>query len=442
MVLKLGEIEEFDDEEVEDVIPIMSGNDVEKPIEINDGDVLGVLPLKNMVLFPGVLLNVTVSRPHSQRMVVTAYNQDKLLAVCCQKKKDISSPTSKDLYNLGTAARVIRAMQMPDGSVMIILEGIDRIEVTEFMETKQNMFRAKIRVFNEVFPQVGDKEFLAVVSSLKEQAVKIVQNSGNFSIDAAMTLRSITNPPTLVNYICVNFGLSIADKQKLLGVESIQQRALKLLELLNHEVHMLEMKAEIQSKTNEEINKNQREWYLQHQLETIQKELGDTSEDTVRQMKKRAKNKKWNNEIKALFEDEVKKLQQMSTHSPEYATEQNYIDLLLDLPWNEYTEDNYDIHNAQKVLDEDHYGMEKVKERIVEYLAVLKQKGDMKSPIICLYGPPGVGKTSLGKSVARALGRKYARISLGGLHDEAEIRGHRNTYIGTRLLIPSLSWTR
>ena len=409
MVLKLGEIEEFEDEEVEDVIPIMNGNDVEKPIQLNDGDILGVLPLKNMVLFPGVLLNVTVSRPLSQRMVVAAYNQDKLLAVCCQKKKDIANPTSTDLYTLGTAARVVRAMQMPDGSLMIILEGIERIEVQEFMATKQNMLRARIQVIHEVFPKTGDKEFLAVVSSLKEQAVKIVQNSEGFSIDAAMTLRSIINPPTLVNYVCVNFGLSIADKQKLLALESLQQRALNLLEILN---------------------KDQREYYLQHQLETIQKELGDTGQEVVRDMKKRAKNKLWSSEIKALFEEELKKLQRMTSHSPEYTIQQSYLETLLELPWNEYSKDNFDIPHAQKILDDDHYGMEKVKERILEYLAVLKQKGNLKSPIICLYGPPGVGKTSLGKSIARALDRKYARISLGGLHDEAEIRGHRKTYIG------------
>lgn len=430
MVLRLGEIEEFDDEEVEDVIPIMNGNDVEKPIQLNDGDILGVLPLKNMVLFPGVLLNVTVSRPLSQRMVVAAYNQDKLLAVCCQKKKDIANPTSTDLYTMGTAARVVRAMQMPDGSLMIILEGIERIEVQEFMATKQNMLRARIQVIPEVFPKTGDKEFLAVVSSLKEQAVKIVQHSEGFSIDAAMTLRSITNPPTLVNYVCVNFGLSIADKQKLLALESLQQRALNLLEILNKEVHMLEMKAEIQTKTNEEINKDQREYYLQHQLETIQKELGDTGQEVVHNMKKRAKGKHWSSEIKALFEEELKKLQRMTSHSPDYTIQQSYLETLLDLPWNEYSKDNFDIPHAQKILDDDHYGMEKVKERILEYLAVLKQKGNMKSPIICLYGPPGVGKTSLGKSIARALDRKYARISLGGLHDEAEIRGHRKTYIG------------
>lgn len=438
MIYRLDE--NIDDiyEDVEDaqVIPIISGNDVEKPIQLNDGDLLGVLPLKNMVLFPGVLLNVVVTRPLSQKMVVAAYNQDKLLAVLAQKKKDVQEPKDTDLYTLGTAAKVIRAMSMPDNSLMIILEGIERIEVTEFMATKQNMIRAKVQVVPEVFPRLEDKEFLAIASSAKEQAMKVIQGNEAFSIDAAMTLRSINNPPTLINYICVNFDLSISDKQKLLKMEDLKSRAVWLLETLNKEVQLLEMKAEVQRKTKEEIDKDQREYYLQHQLETIQKELGDTGEEVIREMKKRAKGKKWSEAVRKVFEDDLKKLQRTPTHSPDYTVQQNLLDTMLSLPWNEYSEDTFDIANAQRILDRDHYGMEKVKERIIEYLAVLGQlhatKGSetVKSPILCLYGPPGVGKTSLGKSIAEALGRKYARISLGGLHDEAEIRGHRKTYIG------------
>ncbi|MBQ6777722.1 MAG: endopeptidase La [Paludibacteraceae bacterium] len=449
MVFRLGEdnIEDIYEEDVDgnELIPILGGNDVEKTIELNDGDWLGVLPLKNMVLFPGVLLNVTVTRPLSQRMVVTAYNHDKLLAVLCQKKRDIKEPKDTDLYTLGTAARVIRALQMPDNSLMIILEGIDRVEVDEFSVTKQNMIKARVHVKNEVFPSRGDKEFLAVVSTIKEQGLRVVQQGESQSLDAAMTLRSISNPPTLVNYICVNFGIQIAEKQKLLATNTIAERALRLLEILNKEVQMLEMKAEIQSKTKEEIDKDQREYYLHHQLETIQKELGDTGQEVIKEMTKRAKTKHWPESVSHTFEQELKKLQRTPTHSPDYTIQQNFLDTLLNLPWNEYTDDNYDIKHAQQVLDNDHYGMDKVKERIVEYLAVQRQlhmaaaedskkkKTDtkrIKSPILCLYGPPGVGKTSLGKSVAEALGRKYARISLGGLHDEAEIRGHRKTYIG------------
>lgn len=444
MVFRLGEdIEDIyseEENEEERVIPILNGNDVEKPINLKDGDLLGVLPLKNMVLFPGVLLNVTVTRPLSQRMVLAAYNQDKLLAVVSQKKKDIQEPRGNDLYTLGTAARVARAMQMPDNSLVIILEGIDRIEVEEFIPTKQNMMKARVHVVPEVFPYTGDKEFLAVVGSLKEQAMKVIQQSDAFSLDAAMTLRSINSAPTLVNYICVNFGLAISEKQKLLKIQSIADRAVRVLEILNKEVQMLEMQAEIQHKTKEEIDKDQREYYLHHQLETIQRELGDTGEQIINELREKAAKKHWSKQVQAVFDEELKRLQRTPTHSPEYTTQQNYLDTMLDLPWNDCSKDNLDIRHAQKVLDEEHYGIEKVKERVIEYLAVLKQitetatdkgkKRDFNAPILCLYGPPGVGKTSLGKSIAKALGRKYARISLGGLHDESEIRGHRRTYIG------------
>ncbi len=414
-------------------ISLAADDDTKEP-DLNDGDVLGVLPLRNMVLFPGVLLPVTVARPKSKKLVTTAFKNDQLLAVCCQRVQDVQEPNSEDLYPVGTAGRVMRTLDMPDGSLMVILEGIERIEIQEIVSSKTYM-KAKVRVLAEDFPKRTDKEFFALVSSLKSQAEKILRCMENIPAEAGMTLKSIDNPPTLVNYICGNFGVRIADKQKLLEMDSLKDRAVALLEIITTELQMLDMKKVIQNKTKEDIDKEQREYYLHRQMETIQKELGDSDEQQANAMLEQSKLKKWGEKMQATFEKELKKLRRMNSHSPEYATQQNYLDTLLDLPWNEYSADNYDIRNAQEILDKDHYGMEKVKERIIEYLAVLKMKAqnnasEMKAPILCLYGPPGVGKTSLGRSIAEALGRKYARISLGGLHDESEIRGHRRTYIG------------
>lgn len=433
----------FEEENGTKVIPIIHGNDRPDTEQLEDGAILGVLPLRNMVLFPGVLLPVTVARPKSQRLVKNAFEQEKLLAVLCQKDRDKQEPKGEDLYNLGTAARVVRVLDLPDSSQMVILEGIERITITEFIPSRTNL-KAKIQVVSEIFPKRGDKHFLAIVSNIKDQAIKVLRHTENMTPEAGMTLKGIDNPPTLVNYICVNFSIKIEDKQRLLNFESIADRALHLLELLNKEVQLLEMKADIQIKTKEDLDKEQREYYLHRQIETIQKELGDTGAQVINDMREKAKSKKWSSEIAAIFEKELKKMQRTPAHSPDYTIQQNYLETFIDLPWNEYTEDNFDIKHAKEILDEDHYGIEKVKERIVEYLAVLKQitawekekqdngrdKFEFKAPILCLYGPPGVGKTSLGKSIAKALGRQYARISLGGLHDEAEIRGHRRTYIG------------
>lgn len=417
------------------IIPILDGNDAVEPMKINDGDILEVLPLRNMVLFPGVLLPVAVSRPKSQKLVRNAYEQEKGIAVCCQHEQNVQEPTAKDLYTLGTAARVLKVIELDGSGLMVILEGFDRIHVDEFTTSSQGNIQAKVHPLEETAPNKDDKEFLAICGSIKEQAMSVVRQSDNTPPEAGMTLRNINNPYTLVNYICVNFGFKIEDKQELLGFDNLGNRAYRLLELLNKEVQMLQMKADIQNKTKEDLDKEQREYYLHRQIETIQKELGDTGAQVVQEMKEKAKNKKWGENVAKLFEEELKKLQRMSNHAPDYSTQQNYLDTLLNLPWGEYTEDNYDIKHAKEVLDGDHYGLDKVKERILEYLAVQKQLHETgaahaKTPILCLWGPPGVGKTSLGKSIATALGRKYARISLGGLHDEAEIRGHRRTYIG------------
>ena len=396
---------------------------------INTGDVLDVLPLKNMVLFPGVMLPVSVSRAASKKLVRAAHDDERPIAVCCQQDSSISDPESADIYQIGTTAMVNRTFEMIDGTLMVFLEGMNRIMLTEIVAEKPNI-KARVEILEEIYPNKDDKNFMATVSNLRDMAMRILKNTENIPAEALMAIRNIDNAPTLINYICVNFGIQIAEKQLLLQQEYIDKRAFRLLELLSKEVQLIDIKQSIQKKAREDMNKQQREYFLQQQMHTIQQELGDTSEKTVANMRERAKNKKWSDATANIFESEVKKLERTPVHSPEYSTQQNYLETLLSLPWNEYSEDNFDIKHAQQVLDSDHYGMEKVKERILEYLSVLKMKGDMKSPIICLYGPPGVGKTSLGKSVAKALGRKYARISLGGLHDEAEIRGHRRTYIG------------
>ena len=425
----------------DEVIQLFEGDDVARESIPQDGDILGVLPLKNMVLFPGVLLSVMVTRPRSRKLVEDAYKKEKRIAVVCQKESKTQEPKSDDLYTLGSTARVLRILNMPDNSIAVILEGINRVFIEEFIFDK-NTIKAKVRILHEVFPKRGDKEFLAITSNLKEQALKILSESNNATPDASLTLRGIDNPSTLVNYICVNFGIRIVDKQDLLGTDTLKDRAINLLAILNKEVQLIDMKKDIENKTRKDIDKDQREYFLHHQLETIQRELGDTGEQIANEYKERAKGKKWSDNIKAVFEKELVKLQRTPTHSPDYSIQQNFIEIMLDLPWNEYSDDNFDVRHAKEILNRDHFGMDKVKERIVEYLAVLHQvtlikqsdrkayKSDFKAPILCLFGPPGVGKTSLGKSIAEALGRKYARISLGGLHDEAEIRGHRKTYIG------------
>lgn len=420
---------EDDDEKA--ILNILAGNDKEQDLTINNGDILTVLPLKNRVLFPGVLLPVTIVRPKVQKQILSVYRQEKQLAVLCQRK-ETEDPKDTDLYTIGTSARILRMMNMPDQSVVVILEGIERIAVEEFSTTKTGAIRARIHAIPEIFPnKKEDKELIAIGQNIKDQTMILIKSESSIAPDARMMVSSITHTPTLINYLCVNLGFSLSDKQRLLEYTDIQKRALELLSLLNREVEMQKMKEEIQSKTQDEISKDQREYFLHQQLEAIHKELGDDGAQVVSEMEERAKSKKWSKEVDELFHKELMKLRRTNPHSSDYSVQQNWLETMLELPWNEYTQDNFDIKHAREVLDRDHYGIDKVKERIIEHLAVLKQRGDMRSPILCLYGPPGVGKTSLGKSVAEALGRKYARVSLGGLHDEAEIRGHRRTYIGS-----------
>lgn len=354
------------------VIKIVEGNDKKAVRKLNDDEVLPVLPLRNMVLFPGVLLPVSIGRPKSLKLVKKAFEDESLIAVCCQKDSDVQEPEGKDIYTLGTAARVIRTFDMPDGSTTVILEGSERILIDKIIDT-QPFLMASVKTHAEIFPKRDDKAFLATLGNVKDIAEKILQSS-NLPKEASLALHNIDNPPTLVNYICVNFSFDNKDKQALLAQDKLEERAFMLLELLNKQLQMIQIKQSIQEKAMEDINRQQREYYLQQQMQTIQKELGNTSAQTIEALKDRAKTKKWSDSVQQTFEKELKKLEMTSPHSPEYATQQNYLETILSLPWNEFTEDNFNIKNAKKVLDNDHYGMEKVKERILEYLSVLKLK--------------------------------------------------------------------
>jgi len=413
-----------------DIFPIISLDERSSELNMNSGDVLPILPLRNMVLYPGVLLPVSVARSKSLKLVRAANENELLIGVCSQIDKKLDDPNIDELFPMGTVAQVVRILEMPDNTTTVILEGKRRFHLGEVESLKPYM-KAKVNLVEDILPDVNDGSFLALVSSIKDLAINIINDSGAMSPEMAFAIRNIENPVFLINYVCVNFGLNVKEKQRLLEIDEIMDRGYQLLELLNKESQLLEIKMSIQNKAKEGIDQQQREYFLQQQMKTIQNELGGNSpEMDVADFRERIKNKKWNEATAKVFDKEMKKLERMSQHSPDYTTQLNYIETMIDLPWNEFTKDNFNLKNAKKVLDKDHFGMETVKDRILEHLAVLKLKGDMKSPIICLYGPPGVGKTSLGKSIATALNRKYVRISLGGLHDEAEIRGHRRTYIG------------
>ena len=413
-----------------DMFPIISLDERTSELNINSGDVLPILPLRNMVLYPGVLLPVTVARSKSLKLVRAANENDTLIGVCSQIDKKQDDPSIDQLFPMGTVASVVRILEMPDNTTTVILEGKRRFHLGE-LETIKPYMKAKVNLVEDIIPDPSNEMFLALVSSIKDLAINIINDSGAISPEMAFAIRNIENPIFLINYVCVNFGLNVKEKQRLLEIDEVIDRGYQLLELLNKESQLLEIKMSIQNKAKEGIDQQQREYFLQQQMKTIQNELGGGSpEQDVADFRERANEKKWNEATAKIFDKEMKKLERMSQHSPDYSTQLNYIETMLDLPWNEFTKDNFNLKNAQKVLNKDHFGMDTVKDRILEHLAVLKLKGDMKSPIICLYGPPGVGKTSLGKSIATALNRKYVRVSLGGLHDEAEIRGHRRTYIG------------
>lgn len=390
---------------------------------------LPILSLRNTVLFPNTVIPITISREKSVKLISDAEKGDRRIGVVAQKSSETEEPTADEIYRIGTLANIIKKIKLPDDSTMVIIQGVRKFKIKEVTETKP-YFKAKIESINEKKPKI-DKEFQGLMGSIKDLSLQIVELSPNIPKEASIALKNIDAPFFLVNYIASNLNIDVVEKQKILEINNLKKQAEIILTHLSKEIEMLQIKNEIQSKVRTDLDKQQRDFFLHQQLKTIHEELGMTTPDQeLEEFKKRAKTKKWNKDVQAVFEKEIGKLGRMNPAAADYSVVANYLELLLDLPWNEYTEDNLDLIKAQQILDKDHYGLEKIKERILEYLSVIKLKGDMKSPILCLHGPPGVGKTSLGKSIARAMGRKYIRMSLGGLHDEAEIRGHRKTYIG------------
>lgn len=414
-----------------DFIPIIPLNESEGDnmdgIEVPDE--ISLLPLRNTVLFPGVVLPITVGRDKSIKAVNDAYKADKLIGVLAQKDSNTEDPEIMDLEGVGTIAKIIKLIKMPDGGTTVIIQGKSRFSV-ESIVTEDPYFRAKIKALVDEEPP-KDADFEAYVSNIKEMAAEIIQLSPNIPSEASIILRNIESPSFLIHFVSGNLNTEIKDKQRLLELNNIRERANLLMQLLQKELQFAELKNKVTNKTKTEIDKQQREYFLQQQLKSIKEELGgDTNDREIKDMQKKGEAKKWSEAAKEMFKKGIEKLERMHPTTPDYSVVYNHLDLMLDLPWESYTEDHYDLKKAKKILDDDHYGMDKIKERILEYLAVLKLKGDMKSPILCFVGPPGIGKTSLGRSIANAIGRKYVRLSLGGLHDESEIRGHRKTYIG------------
>jgi len=410
------------------IIPLNEGNQ-EDGQEIVVPATIALLPLRNTVLFPGVVIPITVGRDKSIKAVQDAYKADKLIGVVAQKDSNVEDPGVNDLEQVGTVAKIVKLIKMPDGGTTIIIQGKVRFRIDSITE-EDPYFKAAITTLVEE-PAPTDEDFNAYVANIKELASQIIQLSPNIPTEAGIILRNIENPSFLIHFVSSNLNTEIKEKQKLLETDQIRQRADLLMQLLQRELQFAELRNKVTAKTRTELDKQQREYFLQQQLKSIKEELGgDTNAQEVREMQKKAEQKKWPEAARAAFQKGIEKLERMHPSTPDYSVVYNHLDLMLDLPWESYTEDHYDLKKARLTLDKEHYGMKRIKERILEYLAVLKLKGDLKSPILCFVGPPGVGKTSLGKSIATALGRKYARLSLGGMHDESEIRGHRKTYIG------------
>jgi ATP-dependent Lon protease len=432
MMLEKDILQYLSDEEIPDheFIPMISPEDEEKMDNEHTPEVLPILPLRNTVLFPGVVIPITVGRDKSIKLVQDANKGMKTIGVVTQVNPDIDEPQFVDLHRIGTQATIMRMLRMPDGSTTVILQGKKRFEIKSLVQTDP-YFTAQVVDFPETNRDSKSKEQQALFESIKEISLKITALNPEIPSEAGLAIKNINGLSFLTNFISSNMKAPTSEKQELLEVADLAERAKKVLEHLNKELQMLEMKNEIQKKVHTDISKQQREYFLQQQMKQIQDELGaNPIKEEVEEKKKKSRLKKWPENVAKAFAKEISKLERMNPQSAEFSVQANYCDTLLDLPWQEYSDDNFDLKHAKAILDRDHFGLEKVKERIIEHLAVLKIKGDMKAPIICLYGPPGVGKTSLGKSIAEALGRKYVRMALGGLHDEAEIRGHRKTYIG------------
>jgi ATP-dependent Lon protease len=422
-------ISSFIDNENE-IIPIITDGDDSDLTGVDVPDILPILPLRNTVMFPGVVMPITVGRQKSLQLVQEAYRGNRLLGTIAQKDGSIDDPEQEDLYRLGTVAQILKILEMPDGTTSVIIQGKKRFEVNEFIQ-EFPYFKAKVEILEDTQPEEDSTEFSAIIGSLKDLSIKIAQFSMHISPEASFAVKNIENSTFLINFVCSNTDLKVEEKQTLLGIGDIKERGIQAISYLVREVQMGELKRDIQTKVKAELDQQQREFLLNQQMKTIQDELGgNPAEQEIQELKEKAKEKKWSEDAAKHFDKEVHKLSRLNPAAGEYSVQFAYCQTLLDLPWNEFTEDKFDLKHAAEVLDEDHYGLDKVKERILEHLAVLKLKNDMKSPILCLYGPPGVGKTSLGRSIAKALGRNYIRMSLGGLHDEAEIRGHRKTYIG------------
>ena len=429
-LLSLDSLSLQDFDENSELIPLMTPEDEEEIDKEQLPASLPILSLRNTVLFPGVVIPITAGRDKSIKLINDANKGSKVVGVVSQKDEMVEDPGAKDIHSVGTVARILKVLKMPDGNTTVIIQGKKRFKIDEVV-TEEPYMKATITDFPESRPSKANDEFQAIIDSIKDQALQIIKGSPNIPSEASFAIKNIESNSFLVNFVSSNMNLTVEEKQTLLEISDLKERALATLRFMHVELQKLELRNDIQLKVQSDLNQQQREYFLHQQMKTIQEELGGVSyEEEIDEMKVRAKKKKWSKEVAAHFEKEIAKMQRMNPQVAEYSIQRNYLDLLLDLPWNDYSKDKFDLKRARKILDRDHYGLDDVKRRIIEYLAVLKLRNDMKSPILCLYGPPGVGKTSLGKSIAEALGREYVRMSLGGLRDEAEIRGHRKTYIG------------
>ena len=417
-------------EEESELIPLMTSDDEEAILKESLPESVPILPLRNAVLFPGVVIPISATRDKSVKLIKNANSNNKLIGVVSQKDSNVSDPTINDVNKIGTVAKILRVLQMPDGNLTIIIQGKKRFSIDKLI-SETPFITSSINELKEISPKKDNKTFQATIDSIKDLALKIIDENPNIPTEASFAIKNIHSNSFLINFVSSNMNISVEEKFKILCIDDLQKRALRCLKFMDVEFQKLSLKNDIQSKVRNDLDQQQREYFLNQQLKTIQEELGSSSNhQDIDEMKLKSKSKKWSKNINDHFSKELIKLQRMNIQAAEYSIQRNYLELMLDLPWNEYSRDNFNLKNAQKILNRDHYGLNDVKRRIIEQIAVMKLKGDLNSPILCFYGPPGVGKTSLGKSIAEALGREYVRISLGGLRDEAEIRGHRKTYIG------------